>query len=86
MSVKTVRLDEPSERTLRLLIRSTGLTASAVFKLGLQALRDQVEREASAAPFEVYRRLDLGPGGDSIADSTQVRQGVRDAIEKKLSR
>ena len=86
MPVKTVRLDEQSERTLQQLIRSTGLTASAVFKRGLQALREQLEHEASSAPFEVYRRLDLGPGGDSIADSTQVRQGVREAIEKKLSR
>ena len=86
MSVKTVRLDEQSERTLQQLIRSTGLTASAVFKRGLQALREQVEREASSAPFEVYRRLDLGPGGDSIADSTQVPNGVRQAIQKKLSR
>ena len=68
------------------LIRSTGLTASAVFKRGLQALREQLQTEASSAPFEVYRRLDVGPGGDAIADSTQVRKGVREAVEKKLSR
>jgi hypothetical protein len=86
MSVKTVRLDEQSERTLQQLIRSTGLTASALFKRGLQALREQMEHEESSAPFEVYRRLDLGPGGDAIADSTQVRQGVREAVEKKLGR
>ena len=86
MSVKTVRLDDQSERTLQQLIRATGLTASGVLKRGLQALRQQLEHEASAAPFQVYRQLDLGPGGESIADSTQVRQGVREAIEKKLSR
>ena len=86
MSVKTVRLDEKSERTLQQLIRSTGLTASAVFKRGLRAHREQLKQEVSSAPFEVYHRLDLGAGGDSIADSTQVRQGVREAIDKKLSR
>ena len=36
-------------------------------KQGLRALSQQVELDAARTPYDVYRRLDLGPGGYAIA-------------------
>jgi hypothetical protein len=55
-------------------------------KQGLQSLRQQVRDEAQRRPYDVFRRLDLGPGGYSIAPSTETRQGVTAALRKKLRR
>ncbi len=35
---------------------------------------------------DVYQQLDLGPGGDAIAPSTEARRGVAQAIRRKLKR
>jgi hypothetical protein len=35
---------------------------------------------------EIYKDLDLGPGGYAIAPSTETRRGVREAIRRKLGR
>lgn len=37
-------------------------------------------------PQEIYKSLDLGPGGYAIAPSTEVQRGVREAIRRKLGR
>jgi hypothetical protein len=87
MAVRTVRLDDDSEKILKELIMETGLSISTLLKEGLIVLR---ERRAQAAPrrmaWEIYDELDLGPGGYAIAPSTEVRRGVQEAIRKKLGR
>jgi hypothetical protein len=87
MAVRTVRLDDDSEKILKELIMETGLSISTLLKEGLIVLR---ERRAKAAPrrmaWEIYEELDLGPGGYAIAPSTEVRRGVQEAIRKKLGR
>jgi len=80
MSVRTVRLDNDSERLLEQLIQATGLSISAVFKRGLLSLRDQLGRKGEETPYEIYRQLDLGPGGDSVAPSSETRRGVREVV------
>jgi predicted RNase H-like HicB family nuclease len=37
-------------------------------------------------PYEIYEELDLGPGGYAVAPSTEIRQGVQDAIRRKLAK
>jgi len=86
MSVRTVRLDNDSEMLLEQLIRATGLSISAVFKRGLLSLRDQLGRESEETPYEIYRQLDLGSGGGSVAPSTETRRGVREVVAGKLGR
>lgn len=84
MASRTVRLDADTEKQLEEVIRSTGLTASAVLKQGVRAVHEQLKKRPTA--WEVYSRLDLGPGGDAIAPSTEVRSAVREAIRRKLRR
>lgn len=86
MSVRTVRLDNDTENILEQLVRATGLSISAVFKRGLLSLRNELAGETRESPYEIYRKLDLGQGGDSIAPSTETRRGVRQAIRRKLGR
>ena len=45
-----------------------------------------VKTVSRGTPYDVYRELDLGHGGDAIAPSTQTRTAVRRAIANKLRR
>lgn len=82
MTVRTVRLDEDSERILTGLARDTGLSVSAVLKQGLLALRDQ-RMAGYPNAYEIYRKLDLGPGGYALAPSTETRRGVEQALRRR---
>jgi hypothetical protein len=83
MAIRTVRLDDEAEATLREIREATGLPISEALKQGLRSLRQQV-RDASGSPYDLYERLDLGPGGYAIAPSTETRRGVAMALRKKL--
>jgi len=85
MAVKTVRLDEDSERMLMGLAREMGLSVSAVLKQGLLALREQ-RRAGAPRAYEIYRELELGPGGEALAPSTETRRGVEEALRRRHRR
>ena len=53
-------------------------------KKGRLVLRKDVVRGAQRVPYDVYKEIDLGPGGYAIAPATQTRRGVRAAIRRKL--
>jgi len=86
VATRTVRLDEEAELALEEIRTATGLPISEALKRGLRSLQEQVRREATPRPYEIYRELDLPPGGDAIAPSTATRRGVRKAIRRKLRR
>ena len=86
MATRTVRLDDEAEAALREITQATGLPISQALKRGLRALQAEVARESSRHPYDAYAELDLGPGGDAIAPSTNTRAGVRRALRKKLHR
>jgi hypothetical protein len=86
MAIRTVRLDEESEKALAQVMTATGLSVSAALKRGLLTLRNEVAQEARRIPYDIYKELDLGPGGYSVAPATQSRRGVRAAIRRKLRR
>jgi plasmid stability protein len=81
---RSLWLDEETEETLREVREATGLQISEVIKRALRLLRERVRREARRRPYDIYRALDLGPGGYAIAPSTETRRGVREALRKKL--
>lgn len=86
MALRTVRLDEDSERILENLVRETGLSISGVVKRGLTSLRDQLERKAPDNAWEIYSQLDLGPGGYATAPASESRQAVQEAIRRRHRR
>jgi hypothetical protein len=86
MGTRTVRLDDETEKVLEEIVAATGSSVSAAMKKGLLVLRDEVVREARRIPFDVYKELDLGPGGYAAAPATRVRRGVQAALRRKLRR
>lgn len=84
MAARTVRLDEDSEKILESLAHEMGVSISAVLKQGLLALRDQRQpRKVNA--YDVFRQLDLGPGGYALAPSTETRRGVQEVLRRRRS-
>lgn len=84
MATRTVRLDHEAEATLRQIRDATGLPISEVLKEGLRSLKQQVRDASRQRPYDLYERLDLGPGGYASAPSTETRRGVAAALRKKL--
>jgi hypothetical protein len=86
VATRTVRLDDEAERTLEEVREATGLPISEVLKQGLRVLQERVRHQPARTSFDVYRALDLGPGGYAIAPSTDSRRGVRRALRRKHGR
>jgi hypothetical protein len=86
MATRTVRLDEEAEAALRQVRKATGLPISEALKRGLHTLHEQVRRDVTCTPYDIYRELDLGPGGYAIGSSADTRRGVTQALRKKLHR
>jgi hypothetical protein len=86
MGIRTVRLDAEAEQALDQVVRATGLSVSATLKKAHLTLREEVTRQARRTAYDVYRELDLGPGGYASAPSTDTRRGVRAAIRRKSRR
>jgi hypothetical protein len=84
MAIRTVRLDDEAEATLRQIREATGLPISEALKQGLRSLKQQVQDKQGQCPHDIYERLDLGPGGYSSAPATETRRGVTMALRKKL--
>jgi hypothetical protein len=66
MGIRTVRLDEETEKVLEEIVSVTGLSVSAAMKKGLVVFRDAAVRAARRAPYDIYKELDLGPGGQPL--------------------
>jgi hypothetical protein len=77
-------LDDEAEKALEEIVQATGLSISSTLKQGLLTLHNQLSQQASQSPYEIYAKLDLGPGGYAIAPSTDTRRGVQEAIRRKL--
>lgn len=86
MAVRTVRLDDDTEKILEQLLEGTGMSISALLKQGLLALKDQLSPQPQRSAYEIYEELDLGPGGYAVAPATESRKGVQEAIRRKLKR
>jgi plasmid stability protein len=86
MATRTVRLDDETEQALAEIRAATGLRMSEALKRGIHALRSEIVREGGCRPYDVFRELDLGPGGYASVPSTEVKRGVKEAVRKKLAR
>lgn len=81
-----MRLDDEAERELARLRSATGLSISEVLKRGLKAYRTQVAGESPRTPYEIYKQLDLGPGGYARTPANQAKASVADLVRRKHRR
>ena len=86
MGIRTVRLDDETEKALAQVTKKTGWSVSATLKRGILILRDEVGRSRQQSAFNIYRRLDLGPGGYALVHSTEAQRGMQIALRRKLRR
>ena len=86
MSIRTVRLDDDAEATLSALQKQTGLSISNVLKRGLETFAMEAREKTATKPYEVFRRLDLGPGGYAMGPATNAKDLVSETIKKKYGR
>jgi hypothetical protein len=83
MATHTVRLEPEAERALREIQQSAGMTVSTALKQGLLVLRDRLRSEASGSPYQVYRELDLGPGGYARFPARRAKHGIQKILRRK---
>lgn len=83
MSVRTVFLDDDDEATLAALCEQTGLSISDVLKQGLESYAEAMRKAAASKPIDVFRRLDLGPGGYARAPARDAKATIVEAVGKK---
>lgn len=83
MRTRTVRLDEETEQVLQQVLQATGMSPSAALKKGIFALRNELAQHTKRTPYEIYRALDLGPGGYALAPSSDTRRGMQEALRRK---
>jgi hypothetical protein len=86
MGVRTVRLDAESERALLEIQQRAGLSVSGALKRGLVTVREALRSEAAASPYEIYRTIDLGPGGYTRAPARRAKAGVREVLRARSRR
>lgn len=86
MGARTIRLDEKAEQALAAVRASTGLSVSEALRRGLLALRASLEDERGARPYDVFRELDPGPGGEAVAPARRAKAAVRDVLRQKVRR
>ncbi|MDE2732841.1 MAG: hypothetical protein OXI72_00500 [Gemmatimonadota bacterium] len=84
MGTRTIQLDDDAEATLSALCNQTGLSISEVLKRGLRVYAASAPKvPTTETPYQVFSRLDLGPGGYAIAPAKCAKTAATEAIRKK---
>ena len=86
MPLHSVRFDDEAEAALALVCDSTGSSPSEVLQRGVVALAKGLRRKPPSHPFEIYRKLDLGPGGYARAPARQAKAALDGLIRRKHQR
>ncbi|HET6285027.1 MAG TPA: hypothetical protein VFH73_28980 [Polyangia bacterium] len=86
MPSHSVRFDEETEEALEHVCKASGTSVSVVLKRGVLALRDGLASAKTTKPFDIYRALDLGPGGYAQAPAPHAKRAVAEIIRRKHGR
>ena len=83
-------LDRESEKILLIMRERTSLSDAQAIKAGLKIYADRIGLYAPDKPNrreayrEVYRKMDLGPGGYAVAPAKDAKTAVAEIIRKKF--
>ncbi len=86
MATRTVRLDDEAEEALRQIRERTGLPISEALKRGLRSLQKEIAEQPKPTAWEIYKQLDIGPGGYAIAPARDYKRALREKLRKKHGR
>jgi hypothetical protein len=79
-------LNSETEKVQKEMKKKAGRSVSPTLKRGILVLRDEVSRHPQRSAFKIYQRLDLGPGGYTLAPSTDTRRGMQFALLRNSRR
>ncbi|MEN8220085.1 MAG: hypothetical protein ABFS56_27795 [Pseudomonadota bacterium] len=81
-----VFLDKEAEQALQVVMQAAKLNLSEAVKQGLILLQQHLNlsQTPTSKPFDIYKQLDLGEGGYAIVPSSQAKEGVKAALQRKL--
>jgi hypothetical protein len=82
MPVHKVRFDNDTEDALEEVCRAKNLPVAEVLRRGILLLREGLFAEPSPGPFEIYKTIDLGPGGDAKAPARFAKRGVAQILRR----
>ena len=82
MGITTGRFDAAAESRLEEVRNRTGLSVSDVLRLGPETNAASLD-EVPESPYEVFRHLDLGPGGHPVAPARIAKEAVANVIREK---
>ena len=86
MPLHSVRFDEETEEALEQVCEATGASVSVALKRGILVLRKGLAMAPARRAFDVYRTLDLGPGGYAQAPARRAKHAVAAIIRGKHHR
>ena len=80
-----VHLDDEAEHALQAVMSIAQLNISDALKQGLVLLQERLNKNQSPTnSYDIYKELDLGSGVYAIAPSSQVKAGLKIALQRKL--
>lgn len=83
---RSVRLDREAERALAEIQRLTGASISDALKRGLLAAERELRSAVMMRPYDIYKTLDIGPGGYSYVPSSPRKRRVAEIVRRKHRR
>ncbi len=82
MAIRSVRLDKETEELLQLILSRTQMTVTQAVKEGIRSLAQDLDQDAGMSPYEIFRSLDLGSGGEDRVSSAQAKEGIGRILRK----
>jgi hypothetical protein len=65
---------------LRQIRERTGLPISEALKRGLRSLQREIAELPKPTAWEIYKQLDIGPGGYAIAPARDYKRALREKL------
>lgn len=83
MGTRTVRLDDEAEQLLSEICRRTGTTVSGALKRGLEVAARELREAASARPYDIYQRIELGEGGYARTPARSAKKAIAELLRDR---
>lgn len=84
MGTRTIQLSQDAEAQLTALQEITGGSVSEIVSRGLDMYAASITDVAPERPYDIYRRMDLGPGGYAVGSAAQSDDVVAEVIQQWL--
>ena len=82
MTIRSVRLDKETEEILQSILSREQMTFTQAVKEGIRSLAQNMDQDAGMSPYEIFKSLDLGSGGETRVSSAQAKEGIEKILRE----